>query len=125
MGAAHRHCEKYSWGEGNMGLNRGIGGDQDKRSRQENLGAPELRRTVRDQRHHRDTGNEAENHGACKQSDCMVLRQICAQHRGVGVGRGQEDMAKSEKPDRIDQSRQRRQQDRQLHQCALGPANFQ
>lgn len=125
MSAAHRHCEEYSWGEGNMGLDRDIGGDQDKGSRQENQGASELRRTVRYQRHQRDAGNEAENHGARKQSDCIALRQICAQNRGVGVGRSQEYMAKSEKPDRIDQSCQRRQQGRQLHQCALGPANFQ
>src|SRR3546814_9958871 len=69
MGAAHRHCEEYSWGEGNMGLDRDIGGDQDKGSRQENQGASELRRTVRYQRHQRDAGNEAENHGARKQSD--------------------------------------------------------
>src|SRR3546814_4501193 len=61
MGAAHRHCEEYSWGEGNMGLDRDIGGDQDKGSRQENQGASELRRTVRYQRHQRDAGNEAEN----------------------------------------------------------------
>src|SRR3546814_14433860 len=54
MGAAHRHCEEYSWGEGNMGLDRDIGGDQDKGSRQENQGASELRRTVRYQRHQRD-----------------------------------------------------------------------
>src|SRR3546814_8584773 len=79
-----------------MGLDRDIGGDQDKGSRQENQGASELRRTVRYQRHQRDAGNEAENHGARTQSDCIALRQICAQNRGVGVGRSQEDMAKSE-----------------------------